>query len=116
MFASETHKKKFSPETPWRPFGSSLLGLSLRCFILRVDLNVFVPGDFSFRWTEWGAAFWRLEIVELHHLLRGAVGIEDVWSRFEEAERSATRAFVWTKGLPVGGFPTNGKRRYPISK
>jgi hypothetical protein len=64
---------------------------------VQVDMEVAPGGGLSRRVTEWGPAFFRLEIAELEHLLNGAGDLEEVWGRFTEAERKGTALWLWTK-------------------
>lgn len=56
-----------------------------------VELNV---NTFGQQITQWNIAVWRLELVELHHILTGRGPIDDVWNRFKKDARSA--AVRWT--------------------
>jgi hypothetical protein len=64
---------------------------------VRVDLEVTPFGDLTRRMTEWGPAFFRLEIAELEHLLFGVGDLSEVWERFTKAERRGTALWLWTK-------------------
>ena len=63
-----------------------------------VDLDVNTRGQLI---TEWNVAVWRLELVELQRVLRGAGHIGEVWSRFNRAARSGAARWVMT--LATGG-------------
>ena len=64
---------------------------------VQVDLEVTVAGGLTRRVTEWGQAFYRMEIAELQHILFGAGDLEEVWKRFTKAERKGTALWLWTK-------------------
>ena len=64
---------------------------------VHVDLEVTPGGGLTRRVTEWGPAFYRLEIAELQHLLFGTGDLKEVWNRFTEAERRGTALWLWTK-------------------
>ena len=66
---------------------------------VQVDLEVTLGGSLMRRVTEWGPAFFRLEIAELQHLLFGAGDLKEVWERFTKAERKGTALWLWTKRL-----------------
>ena len=93
--------------------GGTLLAVDWRKLRARLTMK---PGDFggvhveldvlavairehSRRFTEWGPAFWRLEIAELEHVLRGKGGLEETWKRFENAEHAASSNWLWSKGF-----------------
>ena len=82
----------------WRRFRTTLLMDPQEPGVVRVDLEIF-RGTRAWLWTEWGTAYWRLEIVELHHLLNGMTSLEEVWDRFNRAVEKALRGWVWTQGL-----------------
>ncbi len=63
---------------------------------------------------EWDAAFLRVEIVELQHLLLGKEMAAEVWSRFNRAARHLSRVQVRTKLLFGHSIPVRGLgRRLP---
>lgn len=64
---------------------------------VQVDLEVTPAGGLTRRVTEWGPAYYRLEIAELQHLLFGAGDLTEVWERFTKAERKGTALWLWTK-------------------
>lgn len=66
---------------------------------VQVDLEVTFAGGLTRRVTEWGPAFYRLEIAELQHILFGAGDLMEVWARFTKAERKGTALWLWTKTL-----------------
>lgn len=64
---------------------------------VRVKLEVSLFGGLSRRLPEWGTAFYRLEIVELQHLLYGRGNLTSVWKRFTGDERKGTAFWAWTR-------------------
>lgn len=82
----------------WRKFHTTLLMGPQETGVVSVDLEIF-RGTRGWRWTEWGTAYWRLEIVELHHLLNGMTSLEEIWDRFNPAVEKALRIWVWTQRL-----------------
>jgi hypothetical protein len=65
---------------------------------VRVDLEV---NTFGQQITQWNSTIWRLELIELHRVLRGLGRIDDIWSRFDRDYRSA--AIRWTFTAMMGG-------------
>ena len=80
-----------------KPEGTmTMTPVSERAVLVELDLALLgLPG----RETDWATAFLRLEVAELHHILWDAGDLAEVWARFTDAERGATRRWVWTKGL-----------------
>ncbi len=83
----------------WRKMGAHLSMTPADPDHVRVEMSVFTFLDFNLRKTQWGPAFLRLEVAELHHVLRGGGTLEAVWKRFTAAERRASAAWMWTKGM-----------------
>ena len=63
-----------------------------------VDLDVDTTGQ---QITQWNVATWRIEIAELHSILRGGGLLDDVWRRFRKDYRAAN--LRWTFTFMLGG-------------
>lgn len=76
--------------------GMTMLPQSKHDVLIGLDIALFT---WPSRETEWAAAYLRLEIAELHHILWGKGDLAEVWLRFARAERRATARWIWTKRL-----------------
>ncbi len=64
--------------------------------VVELDINTFGQ-----QITEWNAAVWRLEIVELHRVICGLDRIDNIWKQFG---RDASWSYVkWAVTLMIGG-------------
>lgn len=77
---------------------------------INVELHVRTFGQ---QITQWNRAYWRLEIVEVHHLLLGCGNIPEVWSRFLNDSRQAS--ISWTFSLMKYGQQLTDEWEFAIS-
>jgi hypothetical protein len=66
--------------------------------VIAVELDV---NTFGQQITDWNRAVWRLEIVELHRVLRGRDPLGDLWGRFHKDARAAARR--WAVSFAIAG-------------
>jgi hypothetical protein len=83
----------------WRKLASEMRMTSDSRESVLVDLELTPLLSMSRRYDDWALEHTRLEVIELQHVLCGAGDLSEVWGRFTEAARRATRWSIWTKGL-----------------
>jgi hypothetical protein len=83
----------------WRKLASDVRMTSDSRESVLVDLELTPLLSMSRRYDDWALEHTRLEVIELQHVLCGAGDLSEVWGRFTEAARRATRWSIWTKGL-----------------